>query len=299
MYISEIILTHYQEGINMKNIKLVALDLDGTLFNKESRISKRNLETIKKATKLGITVVISTGRPLNGLPFDQIKGSGIRYAITANGSAIYEIETGKCLREEAMDEDLFVPIVEYLLTKDIHMDAFIGGNGYSPMQCVKNGERLVVPEALKHYILNTRKRVDDLPQFIRDNHLKVQKMTLNFYPDENGVFKDRAEVKNYLESNPNVTSVCGGYNNLEFTRADVNKGVALRALAKILSIDPAETMAIGDTENDLAIIKAAGIGVAMGNATPAVKDQADYVTDDNESDGVATAMEHFIPALRS
>ncbi len=160
----------------------------------------------------------------------------------------------------------------------------------------KNGERLVVPEALKHYILNTRKRVDDLPQFIRDNHLKVQKMTLNFYPDENGVFKDRAEVKNYLESNPNVTSVCGGYNNLEFTRAGVNKGVALRALAEILSIDPTETMAIGDTENDLAIIKAAGIGVAMGNATPAVREQADYVTDDNESDGVATAMEHFIPA---
>lgn len=86
----------------MKNIKLVALDLDGTLFNHESRISRRNLDTIKKATELGIAVVISTGRPLNGLPFDQIKGSGIRYAITANGSAIYEIETGKCLREEAM-----------------------------------------------------------------------------------------------------------------------------------------------------------------------------------------------------
>ena len=57
----------------------------------------------------------------------QIKGSGIRYAITANGSAIYELETKKCLREEAMDEELFLPIVEYLLTKDIHMDAFIGG----------------------------------------------------------------------------------------------------------------------------------------------------------------------------
>ena len=76
----------------MKNIKLVALDLDGTLFNKESIISKRNLDTIKKASELGIAVVISTGRPLNGLPFDQIKGSGIRYAITANGSAIYELE---------------------------------------------------------------------------------------------------------------------------------------------------------------------------------------------------------------
>ena len=66
----------------MKNIKLVALDLDGTLFNHESRISRRNLDTIKKATELGIAVVISTGRPLNGLPFDQIKGSGIGTSAT-------------------------------------------------------------------------------------------------------------------------------------------------------------------------------------------------------------------------
>ena len=66
----------------MKNIKLVALDLDGTLFNHESRISRRNLDTIKKATELGIEVVISTGRPLNGLPFDQIKGSGIGTSAT-------------------------------------------------------------------------------------------------------------------------------------------------------------------------------------------------------------------------
>lgn len=283
----------------MKNIQLVALDLDGTLFNKDSLISRRNLETIKKATDLGIAVVISTGRPFCGLPFDQIKGCGIQYAITANGSAIYEIATGRCLCEEAMNEELFLPILNYLLTKDIHMDAFIGGNGYTPCQCVKNGEKLDVPPALKHYILNTRKRVENLPQFIQDNHLKVQKMTLNFYPDEKGIFTDREEVKQYLESNPSITSVCGGYHNLEFTRADVNKGAALLSLARILSIDPDKTMAIGDTENDLAIIQSAGIGVAMGNATEAVKQQADYITDDNESDGVANAMIHFIPDVKA
>lgn len=277
----------------MNAVKLIALDLDGTLFNSQSQISAHNIDTIKKANEAGATVVISTGRPYSGLPFEQLKGSGIRFAITTNGSAIYEIESGKCLFEEAMDEEIILPILDFLLTKDIHMDAFIGGKGYTPVQCVAAGQKLANPPALKHYILNTRVRVDNLPLFIHENHLKVQKMTLNFYP-EGDIFKDREEVRKYLESNPAVTTVSGGYNNLEFTRADVNKGVGLQKMAQLLDIPVAQTMAVGDTENDLAIIRAAGFGVAMGNATAAVKSAADYITTSNDEDGVATAIAHFL-----
>ena len=277
----------------MNAVKLIALDLDGTLFNSQSQISAHNIDTIKKANEAGATVVISTGRPYNGLPFEQLKGSGIRFAITTNGSAIYEIESGKCLFEEAMDEEIILPILDFLLTKDIHMDAFIGGKGYTPVQCVAAGQKLANPPALKHYILNTRVRVDNLPLFIHENQLKVQKMTLNFYP-EGGIFKDREEVRKYLKSNPAVTTVSGGYNNLEFTRADVNKGVGLQKMAQLLDIPVAQTMAVGDTENDLAIIRAAGVGVAMGNATAAVKSAADYITTSNDEDGVAAAIAHFL-----
>lgn len=277
----------------MNTVKLIALDLDGTLFNSQSQISAHNIDTIKKANETGATVVISTGRPYSGLPFEQLKGSGIRFAITTNGSAIYEIESGKCLFEEAMDEDIILPILDFLLTNDIHMDAFIGGKGYTPVQCVAAGQKLANPPALKHYILNTRVRVDNLPLFIHENQLKVQKMTLNFYP-EGDVFKDREEVRKYLESNPAVTTVSGGYNNLEFTRADVNKGVGLQKMAQLLDIPVAQTMAVGDTENDLAIIRAAGVGVAMGNATAAVKSAADYITTSNDEDGVAAAIAHFL-----
>lgn len=134
----------------MNAVKLIALDLDGTLFNSQSQISAHNIDTIKKANEAGATVVISTGRPYNGLPFEQLKGSGIRFAITTNGSAIYEIESGKCLFEEAMDEEIILPILDFLLTKDIHMDAFIGGKGYTPVQCVAAGQKLANPPALKH-----------------------------------------------------------------------------------------------------------------------------------------------------
>ena len=278
----------------MKDIKLVALDLDGTLFDNSSRISKRNLTAIRSITDKGIHVVISTGRPFEGIPFDQIKGTGINYAITANGSGIYEISTGKCLYENAMDEELVTPILNFLLTRDIHMDAFIGGKGYTPIQCVETAQKLTVPSSIKNYIITTRTRLDNILQFIHENQLKVQKMTLNFYPAADGTLIDRETVRKFLVSNPSITTVCGGYNNLEFTRADANKGVGLRKLAEILGVNPDATMAIGDTENDLAIIEAAGIGVAMGNATDAVKARADYVTTTNTKDGVAAAFEHFI-----
>lgn len=278
----------------MKDIKLVALDLDGTLFDNSSHISERNLTAIRSITDKGIHVVISTGRPFEGIPFDQIKGTGINYAITANGSGIYEISTGKCLYENAMDEELVTPILNFLLTRDIHMDAFIGGKGYTPVQCVETAQKLTVPSSIKNYIITTLTRLDNILQFIHENQLKVQKMTLNFYPAADGTLIDRETVRKFLVSNPSITTVCGGYNNLEFTRADANKGVGLRKLAEILGVNPDATMAIGDTENDLAIIEAAGIGVAMGNATDAVKARADYVTTTNTKDGVAAAIEHFI-----
>ena len=278
----------------MKDIKIVALDLDGTLFDNSSRISERNLTAIRSITDKGIHVVISTGRPFEGIPFDQIKGTGINYAITANGSGIYEISTGKCLYENAMDEELVTPILNFLLTRDIHMDAFIGGKGYTPVQCVETAQKLTVPSSIKNYIITTRTRLDNILQFIHENQLKVQKMTLNFYPAADGTLIDRETVRKFLVSNPSITTVCGGYNNLEFTRADANKGVGLRKLAEILGVNPDATMAIGDTENDLAIIEAAGIGVALGNATDAVKARADYVTTTNTKDGVAAAIEHFI-----
>lgn len=279
------------------SIKLIALDLDGTLFNEQSQISEENRKVIKQAKEAGIHVVISTGRPLVGIPMEQFNDTGIEYAITTNGSGVYEIATGKCIHEDSMPTEMILPILSYLLSKDIHMDAFIQGKAFSPEQCRKNAERLDVPESLKYYILNTRTRVADLPSFIEEHQLSVQKMTLNFYPLSDGTYKDREDVKNFLYSNPEVSTVCGGFNNLEFTRAGVHKGIGLARLAEYLHIAMEDTMAIGDTENDLAILNTAAIGVAMGNATEEVKQAADYITLSNEEDGVAAAIRHFVSAL--
>ncbi len=278
----------------MPNIKLVALDLDGTLFNNESIITQENKAAIRQITDQGIYVVISTGRPFSGLPFEQIKDTGIRYAITTNGSSVYEIPTKTCIFEAGMEPAFILPIVDFLQTKDIHIDAFIDGIGYSPIRCLEIAKKLPLPESIKQYVLNTRERVEDFHEFLSTQKHPIQKMTLNFYRDENDVLVDREAAKTYLNANPNILCVCGGYNNLEFTKAGITKGIGLSKLAEHLNIPLSDTMAIGDTENDMAILEAAGLGIAMGNATPEVKALADDITLSNEENGVAAAIYKYI-----
>ncbi len=279
----------------MSNYKLVALDLDGTLFNNQSKITEDNIKEIRRVSEQGVHVVISTGRPYCGIPFTQIEGTGIEYAITTNGSSVYHIPDQKCIYENSMEPDMVLPIMDYLLSKNIHFDVFINGDAFSPEKCVTVGQNLAVPESLKNYILNSRKRISDMPAYIRKNNLRVQKITMNFQKDENGILVDREEIKAYFDSRTDVTCVCGGYNNLEFTKLGADKGNGLRQLAQYLNVPVADTIAIGDTENDLAIIQAAGVGIAMGNATDAVKAASDDITLSNEESGVAAALRKYFP----
>lgn len=279
----------------MSNYKLVALDLDGTLFNNQSKITEDNINEIRRVSEQGVHVVISTGRPYCGIPFTQIEGTGIEYAITTNGSSVYHIPDQKCIYENSMEPDMVLPIMDYLLSKNIHFDVFINGDAFSPEKCVTVGQNLAVPESLKNYILNSRKRISDMPAYIRKNNLRVQKITMNFQKDENGILVDREEIKTYFDSRTDVTCVCGGYNNLEFTKRGADKGNGLRQLAQYLDVPVADTIAIGDTENDLAIIQAAVVGIAMGNATDAVKAASDDITLSNEESGVAAALRKYFP----
>lgn len=279
----------------MTDIKLVALDLDGTLFNAKGEITERTKQEIKRITSQGVHVVISTGRPYNGVPFEQIKDTGIDYAITTNGAAIYQISTNQCIYENCMDFSITGPIIQHLLTKEIHIDTYIDGEGFTPIRCRENLDRLPLADSMKQYIRNTRTPVENLYEYVRDCGKKVQKMTLNFYPQSDGTRLHREEIRIFLESNPNIEAVCGGFSNLEFSKSGVNKGEGLLHLASLLSVAPAETLAIGDSGNDHAILDAAGIGVAMANASDDIKAIADYITTSNEEDGVAVALKHFIP----
>ena len=281
----------------MNDIKLIALDLDGTLFNKDSIISATNKEELNRVAAQGVKIVISTGRPFNGLPFDQIKDTPIEYALTTNGGAVYRIDGKECLYENGMEPEMIMPVLEWILSREIHIDIYTDGVGFTPIRCRENLGRLAVPESMRSYMRATRTPVEDLAAYVRDCGKNIQKINLNFYPQPDGTFLHREETIKFLKANSAIEVVSGGFNNFEINKAGVSKREGLRFLANYLGTDLDHTMAMGDSENDLSMINAAGIGVAMANASDDVKSVADYITTTNNEDGVAAAIKNFIPTL--
>ncbi len=281
----------------MDKIKLIALDLDGTLFNHEGRITAMTKAELNRAASQGVKIVISTGRPFNGLPFEQITDTAIEYALTTNGASIYRIDGKECLYENGMDIETVMPILDWILSKEIHIDIYMDGVGFTPIRCRENIGRLDVPESLRNYMIATRTPVADLMTYVSDCGKKIQKINLNFYPQPDGTFLHRDETLKFLKANAATTVVCGGFNNFEISKAGVTKKEGLEFLASYLGTTLEQTMAMGDSENDFSMINAAGIGVAMGNASDDIKAIADYITTSNEEDGVGNAIRNFIPAI--
>lgn len=274
----------------MSRTKLISLDLDGTLLDSNRKLPPENRKALQMARERGVELLISTGSPYQLIPFAELDGLDISYAITANGSAIYHYQTGECIYEESVDTETILPILEFLLTKDMHVDIFMDGKAYCQETHKDIIRKLDVPQSRKNYISNNRIWLQDPISYIRDNHLSVQKITMNFYPDHHGIFVDRDEVRTYLANHKELRLVSGGWKNLEITKHSANKGKALKELCKHIDASVDEVMAFGDSLNDLDIMRVAGRGIAMGNAMEEVKEAADEVTSSNDACGVAEVV---------
>ena len=275
--------------------KLTALDLDGTLFNSQSQVSAENKSAIKKASTQGMIFAISTGRPYDGLPLALMEELGIQYAITTNGAAVYKVPERECLFETCIPASLAADITEELLQLEIHINLFLNGNAYAPAKCQRILSNIdSLPDSLKEYMLTTRKTVDDMPKFLRTQNVDVQKFTLNFPEGPDGSCSDRSKSIDILNRYPQISYLCGGYNNLEFTLSGTSKGKGLALLCEHLNIPIDQTIACGDSENDLDIMKVAGLGVAMANAPEAIRALADDITLRNDEHGVAAMLNKWL-----
>lgn len=279
----------------MKKPKLLAMDLDGTLFNEDSTVSEKNREAISDAQKAGVEIAISTGRPYIGLPLSYMEEAQIRYAITTNGAAVYRYEGNgqrTCLFSQCMSREKIAEILPFLLGKRMHFDVFIDGDGFSDQRCRRYIDDLPMPLSLRNYIRDSRNVVEDIIAVTTLSSRNVQKITMNFPRDEQE--GARREVLEFFSADPYFRVVSGGFSNLELTRQDVSKAAALEKLAEHLGFSLSDTMAIGDSGNDLDMIRAAGTGVAMGNGEEATRAAADYVTLSNREDGVAAVIRLFL-----
>lgn len=270
------------------SIKLVALDLDGTLLNGKSQLSSRNKKALEECIKKGIFVVPATGRTILGIPEELKQMPGVRYAITLNGGVLYDLKESCALDERKLDYQSTLDILDVVSEYHVMYDAYIEGMGISESRFYDYlGEYNISPEIQKLVKL-TRRVVPDIKEHIRQRAVPVEKINLYF-----SNLADRETIRERLSERNDIVISSSFENNLEINAVGGTKGEGLRRLAKCLGLQIEETMACGDGENDLSMIQTAGIGVAMANGREALKELADYVTATNDEDGVAQAIERF------
>lgn len=275
-------------------MKLLVLDVDGTLFGSDGKVSMSSIEAMKKVQEKGITIMLASGRDYSSLPLDQLKDVDIPYVITCNGSAAYKTDTKEALYEECLDTEEMLEVFAYVLERGIHLNVQMNGGNYTEKKCQSYIRNMAVPDYVKEVLDETCEPVDDIVEFVRKNKVDILKVTLNFQMKEDGEYLNREEVNQYLKKLPDIHVVDGGFANLEFNKAGVSKASGIRFMSKYLGIPKEDIMAIGDSENDIEMLKEAGLGIAMGNARDEVIAVADAVTAPNDEDGVTKAIEKYL-----
>lgn len=274
--------------------KIIAVDLDGTLFSDEKKILPETAAALKKAADRGAYIIPTTGRPLVCIPESVLELGCIEYAITCNGAAVYNVRNGRLLSEEPMGYEKAAGILHGLKAFDISVNAFINGKAFKERSQENIIDTLPMSEYMKAFLKKTRTYVDDLAEFVYSEKNNVHKITLNFSENGQGGFIDRDKTAEYLTSVEGITVVSGGMSNLEITEKGVNKGKALLKTGELLGVSRSEMIAFGDSGNDIDMIIAAGTGAAMANSTPEILAAADYITRSNNDNGIAYALSELM-----
>jgi len=282
------------EKTRNEKIRLIALDLDGTLFDAQGQISELDRRGIREAVRQGTEVVISTGRPLLEIPCGLLSSLGVRYAITVNGAAVYRIPDWECLYEKCLEPETASDLLYRLHELDAYSDVFCDGKAFGFADRREMIPKLSLPEKILDFIANQSLFEEDLPSYLNKKGLEVQKITMNFLHGEDGHARDHDRACGILESFPELTVVSGGGDNLEITAGETTKGRSLLRLCDLLEIAPEETMAVGDSDNDRDILETAAVGVAMENSPENLKQAADWVTKSNSESGVYWAIKRAL-----
>lgn len=276
------------------SIKMIAFDLDGTALDENKKMTPRTRKALEQAAAQGIEIVPATGRALCGVPELVTSLRGVRYILTTNGAAVYENKTGKCIYENCMKLERFLPMLEKLEPLEVMADPFVGGECYMNRKNRWMIEKMDASEEMKAYIRGSRTCVDNLTDFLRKKGDDIQKISVIFIKNPDGTLKNYEKASAIIKEFPEFTAVSGGVDNLEVTAGTASKGEALLKLGEMLGIAREEIMAFGDSGNDVAMIRAAGVGVAMANGEREAKEAADVVTLSNREDGIAYTIETMV-----
>ncbi len=271
----------------MPMIKLIATDIDGTFLTSQWKPRESTVAAFNEARDKGIEIVPATGRVYNSLSQIIDMLTFVNYVVTSNGISVSKLN-GEPIFTSIMPRRIIDATVSAAKSLGINAEVYVGGQAYAAASQFRMMDGLDIPDHVRTYIAATRKAIENFDEFVVENYDNIEGMDVLALP--HGILPDlRAKLLAIEGVCPTSTSewhVDVGYNG-------ISKGHALKVLGEKLGIKPSEMIAFGDSENDIEMLKFVGIGVAMGNASDEVKAAADYVTDDNNSDGIRNALLHF------
>ena len=272
-----------------QKIKMIGLDLDGTLLNERKELLPYTKEVLRRALDKGVVVLTATGRPWMGIPEELRTFPGMHYALTSNGARILDIREGTVLIEQLLSRESAKKALEICGKYDTLQEVYYDGQGYASADKMAHVEKYHHNPNMWEYLRTTRIPVQDIFRLVDEEERGLDKVQALFADmNERRLAWDELSRVDGLEL---VGSL--GY-NIEVNAAGVNKGTGLIELGKLLGIKREEIMACGDGDNDTVMLREVGFGVAMANAEDQVKAAADYITDSNDNEGAAKAIEKFV-----
>lgn len=267
------------------SIRLIALDLDGTLLDSHKQLSEQNREALEACIARGLHIVPCTGRTAAGIP-EMVKSiPGIRYAITINGGLIEDTQEHVVLDRRLMEKETALDLIRQVEGRHVMYDIYADGEGISEDRFYNHLDDYKITKEIQKLVKRTRRVVPSIIEYVEQKEGMVDKVNM-FFSD----LGERRQMWDLLKQRPDVLVTSSLYNNLEINGLGASKGEALLRLASILGLSQEETMACGDGDNDYSMIRLAGIGVAMGNGDERIKAIADYITGSNDESGVAQAI---------
>jgi len=273
----------------MPDIKIIALDLDGTLLNSRKELTEGCLSALERAAAKGIEIVPTTGRFFGGMPPCIRELPFPHYAITINGAQVYDIRRDCAVSRTEIPWKRAVAVMELLDTMPLLYDCFMDNWGWMSRDF---WERVEDYTDNPHYIKmlrELRKPVPELKTHLAELQHDVQK--IQFFTRD-AALRQRL-LKELPGMLPDIAVTTSVADNVELNDIGAHKGAALRQLAAYLGVPISATMACGDGLNDVTMLRDAGLGVAMANACDEARAAANVLTAGCNEDGVARAIETY------
>ena len=267
-------------------IKLIGIDIDGTLLTPKKELTSATLEALQAAADHGIHVVIATGRPLSEFRDLVERLPMMRYTVTCTGCQVIDLQTETDIFRQGMPAAELQRIYRKLKGFDMMFQVFSDDDGtiHNDAWVLENAH-LYSPRVLAKVMQATHIPETDFDGYIDSYTGMTNKIHIFFRTIE-----ERDKAWKLVEDEP-YAIMASTVNDLELMPQGVDKGLGLKKLAAHLGLDISEVMAIGDSTNDVDMLREAGLGVAMANANSDAKAAADHVLAySNDEDGVARAV---------